>query len=84
MSSKHRKTLSAIFETPTRANIAFADIEALVLALGGEIVEREGSRVKFVVRDQNFRCHRPHPGKQAKKHHVEGFREFLIRIGETP
>ncbi|MDR2209111.1 MAG: type II toxin-antitoxin system HicA family toxin [Azoarcus sp.] len=83
MNSKHRKTLSSIFETPTRSDIAFSDIEALVLALDGKVVEREGSRIKFVVKDQDFRCHRPHPARQAKKYQVEVFREFLLKIGVT-
>ena len=30
--------------------VAFADIESLILALGGEVLEREGSRVKLGVR----------------------------------
>jgi len=34
MKSKHKKTLTAIFATPTRANIKFSDIESLVIALG--------------------------------------------------
>ncbi|WCE94609.1 type II toxin-antitoxin system HicB family antitoxin [Acidithiobacillus ferriphilus] len=30
--------------------VVFADIESLILALGGEVLEREGSRVKLGVR----------------------------------
>jgi hypothetical protein len=47
MNSRHRKTLSAIFIRPTSASIVFSDIEALVKALGGSVVEREGSRVRI-------------------------------------
>ncbi|WP_169928962.1 hypothetical protein [Macromonas bipunctata] len=45
MNSKHRKTLEAIFSKPTQGNIKFSDVESLVLALGGEVVEGAGSRV---------------------------------------
>jgi len=47
MNTKHRKTLVAIFARPTSASIVFADIEALVKALGGSVSEREGSRVRI-------------------------------------
>ena len=33
MKAKHRKTLEALFATPTRANITFSDIERLIVAL---------------------------------------------------
>lgn len=80
-----RKTLDAIFERPTRSNIAFADIEALVLSLeGGKVFEREGSRVKLVIGNLVWRCHRPHPGKEAKKYQVEEARDFLAHAGVTP
>jgi len=44
MKTKYRKTLSAIFAKPTKANIKFSDIESLIEALGGEVREG-GSRV---------------------------------------
>jgi len=47
MNSRHRKTLLAISARPTSASIVFADIEALVKALGGRVSEREGSRVRI-------------------------------------
>ena len=81
MNSKHRKTLSAIFVRPTSASIVFADIEALVKALGGLVVEREGSRVRIELNREQWRCHRPHPGKEAKRYQVEEAREFLERAG---
>jgi hypothetical protein len=81
VNSKHRKTLQAIFAKPTPAPIVFADIEALVVALGGEVHEREGSRVNIVLMGEQWRCHRPHPGKEAKRHQVEEARELLQRVG---
>jgi len=79
--SKHRKTLAAIFTRLTSASIVFADIEALIKALGGSFVEREGSRVRIELNGEQWRCHRPHPGKEAKRYQVEEAREFLERTG---
>jgi len=79
--TEHRKTLAAIFTRPTSASIVFADIEALIKALGGSVVEREGSRVRIELNGEQWRCHRPHPGKEAKRYQVEEAREFLERAG---
>ena len=84
MNSKHRKTFVAIFARPTSASIVFADIEALVKALGGSVSEREGSRVKIELHGEQWRCHRPHPGKEAKRYQVEEARELLERAGVLP
>lgn len=81
MNAKHRKTLAAIFARPTSSSLVFADIEALVKALGGSVVEREGSRVRIELHGEQWRCHRPHPGKEAKRYQVEEAREFLERAG---
>ena len=84
MNTKQRKTLKAIFTKPTSASIIFSDIEALVVALGGEVFEREGSRIKLSIQGEQWRCHRPHPGKEAKRYQVEEIRELLLRIGVKP
>lgn len=84
MNAKHRKTLRAIFARPTSPSVVFADIEALVVALGGTITERDGSRVKIALRGEQWHCHRPHPGKEAKRYQVEEARELLGRVGVKP
>ena len=84
MNAKHRKTLRAIFTKPTSPSIVFNEIEALLLALGGQVHEREGSRIKITIEGEQWRCHRPHPGKEAKRYQVEEIRELLERIGEQP
>ncbi len=84
MNTKHRKTLQAIFAKPTSPSIVFSDIEALLIALGGQVMEREGSRVKITLKGEQWRCHRPHPGKEAKRYQVEEIRELLERIGVHP
>lgn len=84
VNSKHRKVLAEIFCKPTLASIAFADIESLVKALGGTLQEREGSRVSIQLLGEEWRCHRPHPGKEAKRYQVEQLRDLLERIGVRP
>jgi len=84
MKTRHRKTLAAIFAHPTSASIVFADIEALINALGGSVSEREGSRVRIELNGEVWRCHRPHPGKEAKRYQVEEVRELLEHAGVDP
>ena len=81
MNNKHRKTLGAIVGVPVSSGIVFSDLEALVKGLGGLVYEREGSRVRMELNGVVWRCHRPHPGKEAKRYQVEECREFLERAG---
>jgi hypothetical protein len=84
MKSKHKQALQAIFALPTRASIAFSDIETLLIALGAEKTEGHGSRVKYTLHGEEWHAHRPHPGKEAKKYQVEQVREFLTKLEITP
>jgi hypothetical protein len=84
VNAKQRRTLLAIYERPILTTIPFADIEMLVIALGGTVTEREGSRVKIVLAGHQWRCHRPHPGRQARRYQVEEARELLERAGVRP
>jgi len=84
MKAKHRKTLEALFATPTRANITFSDIERLIVALGGEVRAGAGSRVVFELKGKRVYLHRPHPGREAKKYQVEEVREFLRLLEVAP
>jgi hypothetical protein len=47
MNSRHKKTLAAILTKPAKSSIVFADVEALIKALGGE-VRRERARGWFL------------------------------------
>ena len=84
MDRKHRKTLEAIFEKPERANIAWRDVEALFIALGAEISEGSGSRVRVVLKDVRAVFHRPHPRKETNKGTVKSVRRFLEAAGVKP
>lgn len=80
----HVKTLRAIFTKPTQASISFSDIEALVVALGGNVREGEGSRVSLQLGDYLKNAHRPHPGKEARRYQVEEIRAWLEQQGVKP
>lgn len=84
MNSKHRKTLDAIFSKPTPAGLEWARIEALLVAAGCQVIEGNGSRVRFVHSQRIATFHRPHPAKEAKPYQVEDARAFLTLIGVTP
>ena len=84
MDRKHRKTLEAIFEKPERANIPWRDIEALFMALGAEISEGRGSRVRVALKDVRAVFHRPHPRKETNKGAVKSVRQFLEAAGVKP
>ena len=84
MDRKHRKTLEAIFEKPERATIAWRDIETLLIALGAEISEGRGSRVRIALKDVRAVFHRPHPRKETNKGAVKSVRRFLEAAGVKP
>lgn len=84
LGSRHRRTLSAVFSVPTSASIKFAALEALMIALGATVTQRAGSRVRISIGQEHWHCHRPHPGKDARRYQVEEARELLERLGVEP
>jgi hypothetical protein len=78
---KHRKTLNDIFTTPVKANIVWRDIESLLIALGAEIKEGSGSRLRIKLNNAWAVFHRPHPQKETDKGAVKAMREFLEKAG---
>lgn len=84
MNSRHRKTLEAVFAEPAKTNIAWADIEALLVAVGCKVSEGSGSRVRFTFGLKPLAVHRPHPQKEAKQYVVRAIREFLNSVGVKP
>ena len=77
-------TLAAIFAVPVRANLAWADIESLFLALGAELGEGSGSRVRVKLNGVRAVFHRPHPQRETDRGAVVAVREFLERAGVRP
>jgi hypothetical protein len=84
MHSKHRKTLIRVFSEPVPRNLEWKRIEALLLAIGCELIEGQGSRVGFKLGDLRADFHRPHPEKEAKPYQVRTVREFLRKLEVTP
>ena len=82
--SKHSRTLAAIFEVPTRANISWKDVESLIKSLGGEITEGSGSRVRIHLNGVRAVFHRPHPNNEADKGTVRSAQRFLESAGCAP
>jgi HicA toxin of bacterial toxin-antitoxin, len=84
MNSKHAKTLNAVFADPVSPSIQWAAIEGLFMAVGCKVIEGSGSRVRFEKDGVVVGLHRPHPSKDAKRHHVRDAREYLIKLGIRP
>ena len=84
MKRSHQRTLEAIFAHPTPANISWKDIEALFTGLGGDVSEREGSRVAVVLFKEVRVFHRPHPSPHTDKGAVASVRKWLEQHGVSP
>jgi hypothetical protein len=77
--NKHQRVLEAISEK--RANIAWADIEALLVNYGAEISEGRGSRVRIALNGVRAVFHRRHPEKETSREAVASMRRFLAEAG---
>lgn len=84
MKRVHQKTLAGVFAHPTSANLPWKDIEALLVALGAQISEREGSRVAIVLFNEVRVFHRPHPSPKTDKGAVAALRKWLEQHGVRP
>jgi hypothetical protein len=71
---RHRKTYEAIFKDPVLSGILWSDIEGLLIALGAELSEGRGSRVRIVLRGVRAVFHRPHPAKETDRGAVKSMR----------
>lgn len=84
LSSKHKKTLEAIFDEPTRSDIDWARIENLLVALGAEISEGRGARIRVALNGVRMIFHRPHPKKETEKGALKSVRRYLKTAGVQP
>lgn len=78
MITKHRRILADVFATPVKSSIQWRDIEKMLLALGAEITEGSGSRVRISLNGVRAVFHRPHPRKETDKGAVVSLRRFLL------
>ena len=72
-----------VFKNPIQTNILWADIRGLFAALGGEISEGSGSRVRVKLNGVRAVFHRPHPQNTTDKGAVNSVRRFLENAGVT-
>jgi hypothetical protein len=85
MTKKQLGVLEGIFANPVRANIDWHDVESLLVALGAELTEGKGSRVRVALNGVRAVFHEPHPEKEIGKGMVRSLRDFLSSAGvETP
>jgi ABC-type dipeptide/oligopeptide/nickel transport system ATPase subunit len=83
LSRAHRKTLQAIFQDPVRSNIPWANIETLLVALGADLSDGRGSRVR-ILKVVRAVFHRPRLQKETDKGAVKSMRRFLTEAGFRP
>jgi hypothetical protein len=81
MNSKQKKTFELLYRDPIQADILWADIESLFIALGAELSQGSGSRVRVKLNGVRAVFHRPHPQKTTDKGAVSSVRRFLENAG---
>lgn len=81
MNKKQQQTLQRIFEKPLRSDIPWDDIESLFTALGAEMSEGRGSRVRIALNDIRAVFHRPHPERVTDKGAIKSVLRFLQEAG---
>lgn len=84
MNNKHQRTLAAVFAREPGGNLRWADIEALLAALGARRAEGAGSRVSFMLHGVVATFHRPHPRPTVHRGLVKALRRFLSEAGIEP
>jgi len=84
VNKKQRRTLERIFTKPEPNDIAWTDIENLLRALGAELSEGRGSRVRVALNGIRAVFHRPHPERVTDKGAVASVKKFLIQAGVKP
>jgi predicted RNA binding protein YcfA (HicA-like mRNA interferase family) len=84
LSGKHRKTLASIFDVPVRSDVRWTDVEKLLEALGAELTEGRGSRIRVYLNGVRAVFHRPHPQKEIDKGALRSVRRFIVNAGVAP
>jgi hypothetical protein len=84
VNSRNRKTLELIFDDPVRSDVRWLEIESLFMALGAQVGEGRGSRIRVRLNGMDAVFHRPHPQPATDKGAVKAVRRFLESAGVTP
>lgn len=84
MRSKHLATLKKLYARPAAANLHWREVEALLIALGATVSEREGFRVGVRLFGERRVFHRPHPTPEIDKGAANSIRIWLQENGVKP
>ena len=84
MNRRARQTLGALFTRPVLAGVRWSSIESLIRALGGDVSEGAGSRVRFHLNGRKAVFHRPHPERETNRSTVRDVCDFLESAGVSP
>jgi len=77
MNSKQQKILAKVLTRPVLSNIKFIDVDKMLVAMGYEKEQREGSRVAYGISTEEFVMHKPHPGDEIKKYVIVKLQKFI-------
>ena len=77
--SKKDKLWAKFMEVPPKKNLTWNELTSLMLALGFELLQGDGSRVKFyhAQKDMMINLHKPHPDNLLKTYLVKQIQENL-------
>jgi len=81
MKAKHLKIICSVLKQPAQPGLSWKDIESAFIAIGAEVTEGRGSRVRVKLNGVKAVFHRPHPRKEADKGAVASVRKFFIEAG---
>ena len=81
MNHKQMKVYRELYASPVPANLKWSEIENLLEALGAELSEGSGSRVRVLLNGERAVFHRPHPDSNTDKGAVKSVRRFLENAG---
>ena len=84
LNNRQNRTLEAIYTNPVRADITWTDIESLLRALGANVSQGRGSRVRVFLNGEKSVFHEPHPQKEVCRGTVKSVRKFFKNAGVTP
>lgn len=83
LSKQDSTTLAAIFRAPARP-VKFRLVQSLLAALGFDMQQGRGSRVKFIRGHDVLTMHTPHPRNELCLDAVRHVRDFLLSINVEP
>ena len=84
LGNKHRRTLAAIFHSPTPGNLVWQDVENMLKALGAEISSGRQSRKRVALKNRRAVFHLIYSERNLSRGMVKSIRRFLIEAGVDP